>query len=316
MLFSIGLPAYKSQYLEEAIQSILNQTYKDFELIILNDASPEPVEEIIKKFNDPRIRYCKNDKNLGGQDLALCWNLTLRKATGKYFVLASDDDYYEPVFLEKMAGKVIQYPEVDIFHCRLRLVNASGETLDISSTCNEYEDVLDFMWNRIIKKRNQMLSEFMFKTSALLNIDGFYSIPAGWFSDDITCCMLARANGIVFVNEVLCSWRNSGKNISSSHNYYYQKMLAAIKFKTWFKDFLNSMESSSGDNPFYKELKAKAFLEIEAGLFETAARFIIFAKPVSIFKNLRICKRNFNIKIRNILGVLLESYGKKLKNRI
>jgi hypothetical protein len=240
----------------------------------------------------------------------------LRKASGKYFVLASDDDYYEPAYLEKMVNKANQFPEIDLFHCRLRLVNASGETTDISSTCNEHEDILDFMWNRVIKKRNQMVTEFMFKTTALLNIGGFYSMPAGWFSDDITCCMLAKVNGIVFVNEVLCNWRDSGENISSSHNYYYQKMLAAGKYKTWFQEFLNSMEFTNAYNPFYYELKVKACREIEAGLFETAARFIFFAKPLSVFKNIRICRSEFNIKIRNILGVLLESYGRRLKNRI
>jgi hypothetical protein len=93
-------------------------------------------------------------------------------------------------------------------------------------------------------------------------------------------------------------------------------MLAANKYKTWFQKFLNSMESTSGYSPFYNELKVKACREIETGLFETAARFIFFAKPLSVFKNIRTCRSKFNIKIRNILGVLLESYGKRLKNKI
>ena len=137
MLLSIGLPAYKSQYLEKAIQSILDQTFRDFELIILNDASPDPIKEVINKFDDPRISYFINEKNEGREDLASCWNMVLKKASGKYFVLASDDDYYEPVFLEKLVAKAQQFPGIDIFHCRLRLVDAFGETTDITSKRNE-----------------------------------------------------------------------------------------------------------------------------------------------------------------------------------
>jgi len=316
MLLSIGLPAYKSQYLEVAIQSILDQTYRNFELIIINDSSPDPVEAIVKKFNDPRISYFVNGQNVGRDNLVSCWNMVLKKAKGIYFVLASDDDYYEPDFLERLITKANQFPEINVIHCRLRLINAIGETTDISSVCNDYEDVLDFMWNRIIKKRNQMVTEFMFRTSALLEIGGFYPMPAGWSADDITCYLLAKEKGVVFVNEILCNWRSSGENISSSHNYYCQKIEALRKYKIWIQEFLKSMETDSIDNPIFNELKAKAGMEIEIGIVEIAARFIFFNRPLRIFRNLRICRRDFDLNARNIVGAMLESYGKKLKSII
>ncbi len=316
MLLSIGLPAYKSKYLEIAVQSILAQTFRDFELIIINDASPDPVDAVIKKFNDPRIRYFINEQNVGGKDLVSCWNDILKKAAGKYFVLASDDDYYEPDFFVKLLEKANKFPEINVIHCRLRLINSEGETSDISSACNEHEDVLDFMWNRIIKKRNQMVTEFMFRTAALNEIGGFYRMPSGWSSDDITCCLLAKENGVVFVNEVLCNWRNSGENISSSHKYYCQKMEALRKYKIWVLEFLESMKSLTGNNPLFSDLEAKAGKEIEIGLIETAARFIFYDKPLRIIKNFLICRRDYNIKAANILGAIIESVGKRIKSNI
>ena len=61
MKFSVTIPAYKARFLKECIESILAQTYKDFELIIVNDASPEDLTSIVKSFNDPRIRYYINE---------------------------------------------------------------------------------------------------------------------------------------------------------------------------------------------------------------------------------------------------------------
>lgn len=55
--FSVTVPAYKPQYLVECIDSILAQTYKNFELIIVNDASPQDLDSIVSKYDDPRIRY-------------------------------------------------------------------------------------------------------------------------------------------------------------------------------------------------------------------------------------------------------------------
>lgn len=69
-LVSIGIPAYKATYLKEAIDSVLNQTYTKFELIIVNDKSPENIEEIISTYNDKRIRYYKNEDNLGKPPLS------------------------------------------------------------------------------------------------------------------------------------------------------------------------------------------------------------------------------------------------------
>ena len=63
-MISIAIPVYKSRFLDVAIRSVLNQTFTDFELIILNDRSPDNIKEIIKKNNDSRIRYYENDINI------------------------------------------------------------------------------------------------------------------------------------------------------------------------------------------------------------------------------------------------------------
>ena len=90
LTFSVLMPVYNcALYLAEAIESILNQTFTDFELIVLDDGSTDGSAEIAKSYNDSRIVYHCNEKNLG---LANNLNVGLRMAKGKYIARMDGDD--------------------------------------------------------------------------------------------------------------------------------------------------------------------------------------------------------------------------------
>ncbi len=80
--FSVTVPAYKAQFLAECIDSILAQTYKNLELIIVNDASPQDLDSIVSKYDDPRIRYYKNEVGFGAEHVVGNWNKCLEYAIG------------------------------------------------------------------------------------------------------------------------------------------------------------------------------------------------------------------------------------------
>jgi len=90
---SVIITTYKRpDYLWQAIESVLKQTFKDFELIIVNDdPESQSLEKIISSYKDPRIIYIKNEKNLGG---AKSLNLGLRVASGDYIAILDDDDVW------------------------------------------------------------------------------------------------------------------------------------------------------------------------------------------------------------------------------
>ena len=97
---SIVLPTYNgSKYIRQSIDSCLNQTYKNIELIIVDDSSTDDTPEIIKTYKDERIRYIRHDKNKG---LSHALNTGFAKATGKYLAWTSDDNYYVKEAIEKM----------------------------------------------------------------------------------------------------------------------------------------------------------------------------------------------------------------------
>ena len=61
-MFSFGIPAYKGRFFEDCLKSVLNQTHSSFEIIVINDDSPDDLDSIVYKFNDKRIKYFKNNQ--------------------------------------------------------------------------------------------------------------------------------------------------------------------------------------------------------------------------------------------------------------
>jgi glycosyltransferase involved in cell wall biosynthesis len=97
--FSVVIPTYnRPALLPRAIKSVLNQTLQDFELVIVDDASPTPMKEVVETFQDPRIIYFRHETN-GGTARAL--NTGIGHAKGKYVSFLGDDDEYLPKFLEE-----------------------------------------------------------------------------------------------------------------------------------------------------------------------------------------------------------------------
>jgi len=98
-LVSIIMPSYNTApYIAESIQSVIDQTYKDWELIIVDDCSTDNTDEVITSLHDERIRYFKNKKNGGA---AVSRNKALRKAKGKWIAFLDSDDLWNPEKLEK-----------------------------------------------------------------------------------------------------------------------------------------------------------------------------------------------------------------------
>ena len=98
-LVTIIMPSYNaSKYIQTSINSIQNQTYSNWELIVVDDCSTDNTIEIVKKFNDSRIRLYVNEKNSGA---AISRNKALREAKGKWIAFLDSDDVWLPEKLEK-----------------------------------------------------------------------------------------------------------------------------------------------------------------------------------------------------------------------
>lgn len=120
---SIGLPVYNGEnFLSEEIDSILKQSFTDFELIIFDNASTDNTENICRKYalNDKRIRYFRNETNLGA---ARNYNLTFELATGEYFKWAAHDDVLEPEYLKRCVEVLDKNPDVILCQTEVKIID-------------------------------------------------------------------------------------------------------------------------------------------------------------------------------------------------
>ena len=133
---SIGLAVFNGEkYLEEAIHSILNQTFTDFELIISDNASTDRTAEICQKFAaiDSRICYHRNEINIGGANNE---NLTFRMSKGDYFRWAAHDDVCAPELIEKEVAVLDHDPTIVLCTSMVVEIDEHGNSLKISSRNN------------------------------------------------------------------------------------------------------------------------------------------------------------------------------------
>ena len=105
-LVSIVMPNYNSEkYIEATINSVLNQTYQNWELILVDDCSTDNSLEIVRSFDDDRIRILQNEVNSGA---AVSRNYALREAQGKWVAFLDSDDLWEPTKLEEQLEFMVE----------------------------------------------------------------------------------------------------------------------------------------------------------------------------------------------------------------
>ena len=126
---SIGLPVYNGEkYLEGALQSLLAQDYRHFELIISDNASTDQTEQICLRYaeNDKRIRFYRSESNLGA---AANFNLVFRLSGGKYFMWAAHDDLWHPSYISRCLEGLRQDANVVLCASSVQFIDESGNQI-------------------------------------------------------------------------------------------------------------------------------------------------------------------------------------------
>ena len=255
MKFSIAIPAYKKKFLYSCIDSIIKQDYTDFELIIVNDNSPEDLDTIVQLFDDKRIKFYKNERNCGAENVVDNWNICLSYASGDYFILMGDDDEMTSDYLSTFFDLIHSFPDQNVYHCRSFIIDDKSEVKRLSPSWPEWESVYENIWHRMNNLREQFISDFVYKKEFLDENKGFYKLPLAWASDDITSFQAAEKSGVIHTQKPVFCDRESSFTISNSESADL-KLQAIDGEEKWYKNFIESSRpSNTMDKYFYDCIK-------------------------------------------------------------
>lgn len=236
--FSVTIPAYKDRYLKETIDSVLTQTYQNYEIVIVNDASPYDLDHIVSQYDDTRIRYFKNEKNCGAKNVVDNWNICLSHATGEFVMCIGDDDKLTPRCLQDFADLIEKYPKLDLYHARSEIIDDDSNFVCLLEKRPEWESVYSLMYN----PRNTHLGDWLFRTETLRKNGGFYKLPYGWQSDDISAFIAAASHGVANTQEIGFQYRGNGLSISHDLTCIEDKIEAVHHAIKWRLDFISKKE--------------------------------------------------------------------------
>lgn len=268
--FSILVPAYKRKFFKQCIDSILSQTYQNFEIIIVNDASPEHLEDVVEQYHDQRIKYFVNEHNCGAANVVKNWNICLQHASGDFVICMGDDDMLMPDCLLAYYQLICESPEIDAFHMRVREIDSMDKLIQILPARPEHESLYSAIIERI-NGRKHYIGDYCYRMKKLQGLGGFYDLQYAWGSDDITSYLCGNPNGIVNCNKPLFCYRTSRYSISSSNNFA-GKLKSLKHVEAWLYEFV------AGQSP-KTEIQEDELRRLQRNLpnyFQNSSGFVLY----------------------------------------
>jgi glycosyltransferase involved in cell wall biosynthesis len=214
-LVSIGIPTYNraDTFLRQALKSALSQTYPNIEVIVSDNCSTDNTEEVVKSFNDPRIRYFKQKVNIGSVPNA---NFCVQQAKGDYFLLHHDDDLIDPDFVETCMNVVNHSTDIGIIRTGTRVVDKDGNVIQESRNTAAGLSTTEFFRNWFAMKFSIYLCSTLFNARELKAVGGFQSIHY-LFDDVVTIARLSKTQR-VDIEDIKASFRKHGDEVTFSAN--------------------------------------------------------------------------------------------------
>ena len=221
-LVSIIVPVYNAEkHLADAIQSVLDQTYSNFELIAVNDGSTDRSLEILQRFTDQRVRII-NKENTGVSDTR---NVAIKAATGEFVCFLDADDYYSPCYIQRMYETAIANA-ADMVVCNYVPFRGKPYFSEEKSTAVSVQStealvqagVLTSAWTKLIKTSTLSKLNILFERNMSFGEDLFFC----WKT------FLASEN-VWMINEKLYGYRMTDSGATSKyHPELYEKYKAAF----------------------------------------------------------------------------------------
>lgn len=216
---SVIVPNYNhAPYLKQRIESILNQTYQDFELILLDDCSKDGSRDIMESYrSNPHVSHVVFNKANSGSAFRQ-WDKGIALAQGRWIWVAESDDYAEPTFLERLMTEVSQVPDCVLAYAATWWVDQQGNTLwetPHNNRVNTYSG-RDFIRQKQATCNSiANVSEGIFRRDCYRPSESYRYEHMRLCGDWLFYVLLAEQGHVVEVKEPLSYYRQHGSNISN-----------------------------------------------------------------------------------------------------
>lgn len=300
-MISVVMPTFNGEkFIKEAIESILNQTFNDFEFIIVNDGSIDNTEKIIQSFSDKRIVYVKKEQNSGISDTL---NLGISLAKGKYIARMDDDDISIPNRFER---------QLEVFASDLKIIVCGSlsyikNSTRVSSLPEHHDDIkLNLLFNNCMLHPSVMiLKEVLLETKYDLNF-----VPS---EDYELWCRLIWKGEFYNIQEPLMIYRDHEGSQTSKRRK--EQLLKNVDIGLFMYDKLELF--SSKESAEYIRAFCAHDYSISGYSLKKLLLWFDDVKLINVEKNI-FDNKKFNMILNNVLKRFVVSYfiNRKLKNKL
>ena len=201
---TVLMPVYNAGlYVYEAVESVLQQSYTDYELLIIDDGSSDDTLQKITMFDDPRIRIVKNETNMG---LVHTLNRGIQLAEGEFIARMDGDDICLPHRLERQINYMEQHPNVGMCGSHVQVIH-SGEVWELPQDPNELKVLLMFHCTSVMIRKN-----------VLDDNELYYDLHYSHAEDYDLWVRLAEVTQLTNIPEVLLMYRQHDTQVSKVHH--------------------------------------------------------------------------------------------------
>ena len=243
VLFSIVIPTYnRASFIKKAIDSVINQSYCNWELIVVDDASSDHTLDLLNEYNDDRIRVIKNAVNL---ERSASRNKGIAAAKGEYICFLDSDDYYLPEHLETL------HHRIQSFHHPVALIHTDVSVRDVSG--HEIRQI-NYIYSSIRSHTEWVLSHHIQPNSVAIHHTIFrqfkFDLSLSVNEDVYLFAQIASIFPILHVQQVTVAWVMHASNTTQQlHNHLTPQLLATRKI---FSDSSIKLSNTFKRNKYFE----------------------------------------------------------------
>jgi len=264
---TVALTTYnRSPLLKLSLESVLAQDYPDFRVTVLDNASTDDTEAVVRSLavGDDRITYIRNQTNIGGLGN---WNLAIKLNTSPYLTILSDDDLMLPGLISESVRALDEHPQAGFSFAMVRSIDADGNPQDLQHTgilSGGLVKGLDFLEQTISWQGCPVYTSSLFFRASALAVVGLFDSPHSKHTFDLTTIYrLAARFDIVFIPQELAYVRlHPGQITATDWRFDRNGPIGVVAEMTDAVAYLLQSDRSRDDN--YRQWLAERFLALHA----------------------------------------------------